>query len=80
MRKLKLEVDALEVESFAPAAGAREERGTVHAREPTYFCESWEMDCTANVNWYTCGVSCVNMCYHTREVPGCGIDTDFGCI
>jgi hypothetical protein len=39
MRKLRLDLDALDVESFAVAAG-RPGRGTVHGAQPT------ELDCT----------------------------------
>ena len=33
MKKLRLELDALQVESFEADAGEREGQGTVHARE-----------------------------------------------
>lgn len=71
MRKPRLDPESLRVESFAvpaPAAG----RGTVRAhsgKAPTF---DW--------NQYTCGVSCVGPCQHTLEVPGCGVNTDFGCV
>lgn len=81
MKKLRLDVASLSVQSLstdAPAAGAA--RGTVRARGQTEVCASYEMDCTAYREWYTCGNSCVNMCIHTMEVPGCGYETPVGCV
>ena len=70
MRKLRLDAESLAVESFAvPAAAA--ERGTVRAASDRP---------ETNKEEYTCGVSCISMCQHTMEVPGCGVNTDFGCI
>jgi len=68
MGRLKLDPESLEVESFAVPAGARA-RGTVRAHsEPDTLKEA-----------YTCGISCLGPCQHTREVPDCGVGTDFGC-
>jgi hypothetical protein len=81
MKKLRLDIDSIRVQSLvvdAPDAGAA--RGTVRAREQTMYCQSYEMDCTGHREWYTCGNSCINMCIHTMEVPGCGYDTPVGCV
>lgn len=58
MRKLKLEVETLRVESFDTAA-AEERRGTVRGAEGTFDaeCQTWENP------W--CG-------YQTVEVQSCG--------
>lgn len=69
MRKLKLDPESLEVESFAVLAGGRA-RGTVRAASESY----------THKDEYTCGISCIAPCQHTREVPGCGVDTNFGCV
>jgi hypothetical protein len=64
MRKLKLNVDALTVESFAPATG-EEVRGTV-VGQGTYVGETCGFGCNPEFTW-TCvcqgtglGVSCVD--------------------
>jgi hypothetical protein len=64
MRKVKLSLDALRVESFPTAAIARE-TGTVHAQQltpPRYGCgDTYNESCTcpiaSNCNW-----SCFNDC------------------
>jgi hypothetical protein len=56
MKKLKLQVDALRVETFAVAAEAAEARGTVQAREaqaPTMPVEY----CFRSL-FPTCGIQC----------------------
>jgi hypothetical protein len=70
MKKLTLNPDSLRVESFSVPAAA-EERGTVRAASE---------QATIHYAEYTCGMSCVNFCQHTREVPDCGVGTDIGCI
>lgn len=78
MKKLRLDPDALKVESFGvPGGGGGRGRGTVRAHSwGTYEnCPKETM-----VNYFTCGISCVWMCQHTMEVPGCGVDTDYGCV
>ena len=67
MNKIRLEVDALQVESFAPA-GAREPRarGTVRGAADTVVgsCQTQQYDCTAQ-GGYTCDYgTCVS-------VPSC---------
>jgi hypothetical protein len=71
MKKLTLNPDSLRVESFSVPAAA-EERGTVRAASSNIP--------TIRYADYTCGMSCVNFCQHTREVPDCGVGTDIGCI
>jgi hypothetical protein len=58
MKKLKLNLDRLQVESFAPAAEPAAPRGTVRGMEP------WSEEDTCR---YTCGYSC-RTCYD----PSCG--------
>ena len=43
MRKMRLELDALTVQSFAAAEGTRARRGTVRAHALTDLCETVEM-------------------------------------
>jgi hypothetical protein len=67
MRKLKLEVDALQVESFAPEA-EQEKAGTVRAYLTAYYelCyegDTWQQSCTCEPTCnaqtcYTCGTNC----------------------
>ncbi|HEU4884714.1 MAG TPA: hypothetical protein VFT45_20830 [Longimicrobium sp.] len=66
MKKIRLDVDRLDVESFPTASGTIDVRGTVHANsDRSMYC--------METDWavYTCGVSCAVMCYHTLEFPGC---------
>jgi hypothetical protein len=67
MRKLKLELDALEVESFSPESG-HEAEGTVRAYLTAYYelCypgDSWQDTCTCEPtcnaqSCYTCDTGC----------------------
>jgi hypothetical protein len=57
MRKLKLALETLQVESFNTAAAA-EARGTVRGAEGTF-----NADCDTNNNWCT---------YQTYELQSCG--------
>jgi len=57
MRKLKLDVEVLRVESF-DTAGTEDSRGTVRAAEDTF-----NADCDTNNAWCT---------YQTYELPSCG--------
>lgn len=65
MRKLKLQVESLAVESFEPASRGAPERGTVrghgHTQDP---CVS------TRENWETCQVSCMYACFPSEE-PSC---------
>lgn len=79
MRKLKLDPEALRVESFAAAVEPDAAAGTVHANsfvtdnpyvgpcsgEATQNCQPTDH------HLYSCGVSCVDMCFPTGTDPGC---------
>ena len=67
--RLKLELDALEVQSFGTEKrGARP--GTVVAHDQTERCGYSEAECnTADVHWKTCGNSCINMCLNSIDYP-----------
>jgi hypothetical protein len=79
MRKLRLDPEALRVESFAPSGETTAEEGTVRAHsyvtvdpyvnacsEPaSQYCMETDF------HWYTCGNSCVNMCFPTGNDPSC---------
>jgi hypothetical protein len=64
MRKIRLQVDALSVESFAPAAPPEPRtRGTVRGAAETLVrsCQTQQFDCTAQ-GGYTCDYgSCVSV-------------------
>lgn len=57
MSKLKLEMDALAVESFATAADAADGRGTVHGRGAVwtdpFFCDT-QRDCKTILTYCPC--------------------------
>lgn len=59
MRKLRLNLDQLHVESFSPAARRERASGTVHAHaKATYGCtEGWD-GCQQETIGYTCDVQC----------------------
>jgi hypothetical protein len=81
MRKLKLDPEMLAVESFAADEGAPALRGTVEAQSyvtfgmPNGACsEPASQQCQeTDFHWYTCGNSCINMCFHTG-VEACCVD------
>ena len=79
MRKVKLEIDSLRVESFDAAPSGMAGRGTVRGHD---YTEVWEgcPERQTKPQEYTCGVSCLGPCQHTMEVPDCGVGTDFGCV
>lgn len=69
MRKLKLEIDTLEVETFAPTAG-KDGTGTVRGHLTAYYelCyadQTWEQTCTCEP---TCNAA---TCYNCGTA-GCG--------
>jgi hypothetical protein len=55
MKKTRLTLDSLEVQSFATTSDSSTPRGTVHGHDaPTD-----QVECpTADVNWATCAASC----------------------
>jgi hypothetical protein len=78
MRKLRLELDTLVVESFSPAGGPAA-RGTVRGHLSLY----WE-DCSPDdtQGGFTCDPtdqSCNGTCVHTCEPGGCGGGGSAGC-
>lgn len=70
MKKIRLNMDTLAVESFACTSGDKAERGTVHGRNDTFFCYSGG-DCTGltcqscencTINGSTCSGMHVCLC------------------
>lgn len=73
MKKLKLQVENLAVDSFATGAGAGEP-GTVHGQaECTYF-----QSCLCKTAYYQCGTGpyTIYSCNYTND-DRCGRDTSF---
>jgi hypothetical protein len=68
MRKLRLDVEQLQVESFSPQAGPARARGTVEGRAmATYACtEGWD-GCPVE----TVGETCDVLCSDTQVGPTC---------
>jgi len=80
MKKLKLDLEAVAVESFDVTAGEREEKGTVHGHitiaasceetaccSPNATCEYTNTYCECATNEYTCRgqATCVFSCFGT---------------
>lgn len=77
MKKLKLDPESLRVDSFSAEHLSTSRRGTVAANsfvtdgvtvcsgEASQNCQS------TDVHLYTCGNSCVNMCFPTGNDPSC---------
>lgn len=59
MRKAKLSLDTLQVETFEPDAAAVSPRGTVHANAITQFTSYCQCDAT---HYGTCQGTCVDTC------------------
>ncbi|HEU4883110.1 MAG TPA: hypothetical protein VFT45_12710 [Longimicrobium sp.] len=83
MRKLKLDVHTLRVESFEPIAEDGARRGTVRGNDATPDC-SEEIECSGGYD--TCfGESCVItacltcLCPHTGPQPSCDPCSWNGC-
>lgn len=76
MRKLKLEVDSLRVESFASVTKDAEEQGTVHAHASApNAC----LPPTDSVLEQTCAYTCAGLsCIYTCAIY-CAPYTDFSC-
>jgi hypothetical protein len=81
MRKIRLELDALRVETFDTGAGTWD-RGTVHGRNPTFDCGPYPppedsvyvcpvptaaATCNQFTCAYTCGYTCSCGCTRTYE-------------
>ena len=56
MRKMKLDLEGLAVESFATRTEDAEVQGTVHGNAITNFCVSFRSGCD------TCQLSCTGSC------------------
>ncbi len=81
MKKLKLEIDALKVESFE-SGGARERGGTVRGHGPaTAVCDSVRI-CNLTVvgsePGASCGLECTGTCGNTYG-DCCGASGQFTC-
>jgi hypothetical protein len=79
MRKLKLDVHTLRVESFEPIAEEGTRSGTVHGNVAT-------PDCSAEAGYDTCGgescavTNCLTcLCPHTGPQPSCDPCSWDGC-
>lgn len=60
MRKTKLSLEALQVDTFEPDPAAAEVRGTVHAHGPsqyTAYCQ-----CANATNYGSCQATCMDTC------------------
>jgi hypothetical protein len=73
MRKLKLEIDSLQVESFE-AHAAKEQRGTVRGLLTAYYelCnvdDTWQVSCTCEP---TCNAQTCYNCSAACGSAGCG--------
>ena len=79
MRKLRLDPEMLAVGSFAADEAEEAPRGTVDAHSyvtfgaPNAACsEPASPHCQeTDFHWYTCGNSCINLCFHTGIEAGC---------
>ncbi|HVG46425.1 MAG TPA: hypothetical protein VM890_16895 [Longimicrobium sp.] len=80
MVKLKLDVDALRVESFAAGEEQGGAKGTVRANSWYVTVNPYVNACSepasqncqeTDFHWNTCGNSCVNMCFATGNDPAC---------
>jgi len=73
MRKLRLELDSLAVESFAPL-DVPGERGTVRGHVSLYWEDCNPSDTCAGAGWPcdTSDQSCGGTCYERTCHPGCG--------
>lgn len=79
MRKLHLDPETLRVESFTPRDEPQAAKGTVQAH--SYVTDNpYVSACSepasqycmeTDYHWYTCGNSCVNMCFPTGNDPSC---------
>ena len=64
MRKMKLDIDTLAVESFSLVAGDTDGRGTIEANQGTTLCTRF-LSCAGGD---TCDQSCTGSC---RTYPNC---------
>ncbi|HEU0014521.1 MAG TPA: hypothetical protein VFQ45_12600 [Longimicrobium sp.] len=68
MRKLKLELEALEVDSFDTSAAADGEAGTVEARQADADC-TYYATCLCKTAYYHCGTGphTIHSCNYTFD-------------
>ncbi|HST57585.1 MAG TPA: hypothetical protein VLK84_02785 [Longimicrobium sp.] len=59
MRKMKLDIDQLAVDSFSIKDGDTDGRGTVHGNQITRFCSAIN-SCLPDTCSFSCDGSCVN--------------------
>jgi hypothetical protein len=79
MHKIKLDPEALRVESFVADVTEPALRGTVEAHASITYGEpnvcgsdpASQQCLETDYHWYTCGESCINMCLHTGVQAGC---------
>jgi hypothetical protein len=81
MPKLKLNPESLSVESFVARSEPSTARGTVRAQSFIPTADPYAATCNGGASQncqetdyhvYTCGESCVNMCFHTGVNQTCG--------
>lgn len=65
MRKMKLDIDQLSVESFSIKAGDTDGRGTVHGHAVTRLCSAFN-SCAPDHD--TCAFSCDGSCVNGQQV------------
>jgi len=80
MKKIRLDPEALRVESFAPRSEHGGAKGTVRAHSYYVTFDPYVQACSepasqncmeTDFHLNTCGNSCVNMCFATGNDPGC---------
>lgn len=59
MRKMKLDIDQLAVESFSIKEGGTDGRGTVHGNAVTRLCSAIDT-CGGSTCAFSCDGSCIN--------------------
>jgi hypothetical protein len=69
MRKIRLDLDALEVDSFPVAADGKDDRGTVHGRGTLYVCS--EMESCPGLPSCLGDPTCASACSETNGVAIC---------
>lgn len=74
MKKLKLQVENLAVDSFATSARDGQAPGTVHGRDDC----TWFASCLCKTAYYNCGTGphTIHSCTYTND-ERCGRDTSF---
>jgi len=80
MKKLKLNPEMLAVETFVPGSEPDAVRGTVRGQSfvsdivITGCCQEASQYCQpTDYHVYSCGVSCIEMCFLTGGMPTCDV-------